>query len=120
MQAKFSGTFFSFSMSDDDYSEEEARLRKQMDDSEGSDAEEPYSAPHCSTCHDPLSGVGAKAHKKECPGDDKHKMVDCPHPGTRWRKTHHVKESRIQRQIDQLRRKRAKKDAHVSWPDFAL
>jgi hypothetical protein len=116
---KLAAQFFVLFMSDRDFSEEEAALQKEMDDTDGSDAEEPYSAPHCSTCHDALAGVGAKAHKKECSGYDKHKMKDCPHPGTRWRKTHHAKEVRLGRKIDRLRRERPSETPRRVCPAFS-
>jgi hypothetical protein len=48
------------------------------------------------------------ASKRDCPGFDNHKMDDCPHPITRWRKTHHAKEAKLHRKLDRLRREKAK------------
>jgi hypothetical protein len=48
-------------MSDSEgYDAREAAIIDEINNVEGSDGEEPYNSPHCSTCHFPLAGVGGK------------------------------------------------------------
>lgn len=98
---------------DDDFKVRRKALLASLNDIEEASEEEPYSAPHCSKCHEPLSGVAGKVHSRECPGHDGHMMDQCPHPGTRWRKTHHKKEVKIQKQLKALARDEAKAKAKV-------
>jgi hypothetical protein len=84
-------------------------------DNVGHDAvQEVYTSPHCSTCHFGLDGVAAKSHKKSCPGDDGHKMEECPHPIEKWVKSHHLAEVRLLAKRRRLLKAKAKAEEKVN------
>ncbi len=91
-------------MSDlEDYDAKLAALDEEQRDAEEGDEQEPYDRVHCGTCHGDLNGVGGKAHKPACPQYDGHKMMDCPHPVEKWRKSHHKREVQFLRKREAAR-----------------
>jgi hypothetical protein len=97
-----------------DFEAELERLDDQLANVGDGAAQEIYTDPHCSTCHFGLDGVAAKSHKKECPGNDGHKMEECPHPVEKWVKNHHLPEVRLRSKKARLLKAKAKAEAKVN------
>jgi hypothetical protein len=96
-----------------DFDAELERIDTKLANVGGGDEKAVYIDPHCGTCHFELEGVAAKSHKKECQGNDGHKVADCPHPRDNWRKSHHKEEVQLLKKKSRLLKAKAKAEAKV-------